>query len=81
MSPLRTRMLEDMQLHGLSPSTQQAYVHSITKLARHYHKSPELVSEDELRRYFLDLTLQKKASRATATAATRASSSARPPTS
>ena len=26
MTPLRQRMIEDMQLRGLSPKTQQAYV-------------------------------------------------------
>ena len=67
MSPLRTRMLEDMQLHGFSRSTQQAYVRSIAKLAKHYHRSPDLISEDELRQYFLDLTQKRKVSRSTAT--------------
>ena len=67
MSPLRTRMLEDMQLHAFSRSTQHAYVRSIAKLAKHYHKSPDLISEDELRQYFLDLTQKRKVSRSTAT--------------
>lgn len=67
MSPLRSRMLEDMQLHGFSRSTQNAYVRSIAKLAKHYHKSPDLISEDELRQYFLDLTQKRKVSRSTAT--------------
>jgi integrase/recombinase XerD len=56
-----------MQLHGYSDSTQEVYVRSIAKLAKHYHKSPDLISEEELRHYFLDLTLMKKASRSTAT--------------
>lgn len=67
MSPLRTRMLEDMQLHGFSRSTQQAYIRSIAKLAKYYHKSPDMISEEELRQYFLDLTVNKKVSRSTAT--------------
>jgi integrase/recombinase XerD len=67
MSPLRTRMLEDMQLHGYSRRTQLAYVHSIVKLAKYYHKSPDLVSEDELRQYFLDLTQKQQVSHSTAT--------------
>ncbi len=56
-----------MQLHGFSHSTQKAYARSIAKLAKHYHKSPDLISEEELRHYFLDLTLMKKASHSTAT--------------
>jgi integrase/recombinase XerD len=67
MTALRTRMLEDMQLHGFSRSTQNGYVRGIAKLAKYYHKSPDLISEDELRQYFLDLTLNKKASHSTAT--------------
>lgn len=56
-----------MQLHGLARTTRDAYVRSIAKLARHYRKSPDLISEDELRQYFLQLTLTRKASHSTAT--------------
>lgn len=56
MTPLRKRMLEDLQLHGCAPATQQAYVHAVHMLAAHYHKSPALVGEEELRAYFLHLT-------------------------
>jgi site-specific recombinase XerD len=69
MTPLRTRFIEDMQLHGYSPKTQSCYVGAVRALARHYHKSPDLISEEELRRYFLHLTLEKKVARATATIA------------
>lgn len=54
-----------MQLHALSPSTQNAYVRSIANLAKYYHKSPDLISEDELRLYFLDRTQEKKVSHST----------------
>jgi len=60
-------MTEDMQLHGYSPSTQLVYLDSIARLAKHYHKSPDLISEEELRQYFLDLTCTQKVSRSTAT--------------
>ena len=36
MTPLRRRMIEDMQLRGLTPRTQQVYLDAITNLARHY---------------------------------------------
>lgn len=55
MTPLRKRMTEDLQLRGFSPSTQIAYLGAVQKLARHYRKSPEFISEQELRAYFLDL--------------------------
>ena len=67
MTALRTRFIEDMQLHGYSPKTQSCHVGAVCGLAKHYHKSPDLISEEELRRYFLFLTLEKKVARATAT--------------
>ena len=69
MTALRTRFIEDMQLHGYSPKTQSCYVGAVCGLAKHYHKSPDQISEEELRRYFLFLTLEKKVARATATIA------------
>ena len=53
MSPLRKRMIEDMQLHGLSSCTQELYVRHIRQLAKFFGKSPDLLTEEELRRYFL----------------------------
>ena len=55
MTPLRKRMTEDLQLKGYAQATQQAYLHSVGKLARHYGQSPEQVSEEQLRAYFLHL--------------------------
>ena len=69
MSPLRQRMLEDMQLRGLSARTQEAYARAVWQLAQHYHRSPEQLSDEELRQYFLYLTNEKKIARATATIA------------
>lgn len=48
---LRNRMIEDMQLRGMSKKTQDSYVRSVRKLAEHYHKSPNLITEEELSRY------------------------------
>ena len=53
MSTLRERMIQDMQLRGFSPRTQESYVRAVRKLAEHYHKSPALVTDEELRDYFL----------------------------
>lgn len=56
MTQLRQRMIEDMQLRGMSAKTQEAYVQAASKLAKHYGKSPEHISDEELRQYFLHLT-------------------------
>ena len=69
MSVLRTRFLEDMQLHGYAPKTQECYVATVASLAKYFGKSPALITEEELRRYFLHLTLEKKVARTTATLA------------
>ena len=69
MTPLRRRMIDDMQLRGLSARTQEVYVAAVRQLAGHYHRSPEGVTEEELRQYFLYLANEKKVARATATIA------------
>ena len=55
MSPLRQRMIEDMTLAGLSPTTQAIYIKAVRGLAAHYHRSPENLSEEEVRSYLLGM--------------------------
>ena len=69
MTPLRQRMIEDMQLRGFSARTQECYVAAVRQLAAHYHTRPDRLSEEDLRRYFLYLANEKKVARATATIA------------
>lgn len=64
MTPLRKRMLEDLQLQGYAPGTQARYVGAVAQLAQHYHKSPAQITEAELRAYFLQLT-QREHTRST----------------
>lgn len=35
LSPLRRRMIEDMTVRNLSPSTQQSYVYAVGNFSRH----------------------------------------------
>jgi len=69
MTPLREKMLADLQLRGLATKTQDAYIRAVRQLAVHYHKSPDQISEDELRAYFLYLKNEKQASRSSQTIA------------
>ena len=55
MSVLSQKMREDMQLNGLSVRTQESYEAAVRQLAKHYHKSPDKIDEEELRQYFLYL--------------------------
>lgn len=69
MTPLRQRMLADMQLRGLAPKTQESYLRAVRQLAEHYRKPPDQITEEELRDYFLFLKNEKKASRSACTVA------------
>jgi integrase/recombinase XerD len=68
-TPLRQKMIEDMQLHGLAVRTQKSYALAVSLLARYYQKSPDKVNEEELRQYFLYLKNEKHAARNTCTLA------------
>jgi integrase/recombinase XerD len=67
MTVLRQKMIEDMQLRGFALRTQEAYLLAVRQLARYYNKSPDLVTEEELRQYFLYLKNVKHAARNTCT--------------
>lgn len=60
MSQLRERMIEDMQLRGLSKRTQESYVGAVKQLAKYYNKSPDELREEELRGYFVYLVKEKQ---------------------
>jgi integrase/recombinase XerD len=64
---LRQRFIEDLQLHGMSARTQQAYTRVVRLLSEHYQTSPEHITEEELRHYFLHVKNVKGWSRATMT--------------
>ena len=65
MTPLRRKMLEDMQLRDFAAKTQEAYLAAVKSLAGHYDRPPDLIAEKELRRYFLYLVNERKLSRST----------------
>ena len=69
MTRLRQRMVEDLQLRAFSPRTQEAYVRAVRQLAEHFHKSPDLLTDEDLRQYFLHLTQVQHYARATVTIA------------
>src|ERR671925_310131 len=65
MTSLRRRMLEDLQLRGLAPTTQQCYLDAVRQLAHYYHRPPVQLSDEELRQYFLYLRQEKKVAEST----------------
>jgi integrase/recombinase XerD len=60
MTGLRKRMIECLQLRGFAPRTQTEYVGVIRRLAKHFKKSPDLITNADLQRYFLHLISVKK---------------------
>ncbi|MCP4470993.1 MAG: tyrosine-type recombinase/integrase [Gammaproteobacteria bacterium] len=56
ISPLRQRMIEDMQLRKLAPSTQTSYIRAVKKLADYLGHSPDSATAEDLRRFQLHLT-------------------------
>lgn len=60
MTPLRQRMIEAMQLRGLAERTQESYLGAVQQLALHYGTSPDLLTEEQLRQYFLFLRNEKR---------------------
>lgn len=60
MTELRKKMCEDLRLRGLSEATQRAYLLAVKGLAAYYQKSPDLLTEAEIRRYLLYLQTEKQ---------------------
>ena len=60
MSPLRCRMIEDMQIRNLTLNTQRAYVAQIVRFACHFRKSPDLLGPAEIRAYLIHLTQERR---------------------
>jgi Phage integrase, N-terminal SAM-like domain len=56
MSALRKQMEADMVIRGLAYRTREAYVGSVAKLAKHYGRPPDQISEAEVQRYLLYLS-------------------------
>jgi integrase/recombinase XerD len=67
MTELRRRMMEDLALAGYSPKTQKSYLDSVRALAKYYMRSPDQLSEEEVRRFFLYLINGRKAAKSTVT--------------
>ena len=55
MSPLRRRMIEDMTIRNLSPTTQRSYLHAVKKLSAYFGRSPDHLTLDDVRAYQVHL--------------------------
>ena len=56
ISPLRQRMLEDMNMRRFVPDTQREYIRAVKRLTTFLNRSPDTATPEELRAFQLHLT-------------------------
>jgi site-specific recombinase XerD len=72
VSALRTRMIEEMTARGLALKTVESYVRFVAQLARHFHRSPADLTDDQVRQYIASLSLERHLSASTVNVAINA---------
>jgi integrase/recombinase XerD len=60
MTPLRKRMMEELQLRNLSPVTADTYLRVVERFARHFDQSPDRLGLEQVREYLLHLLCETK---------------------
>jgi integrase/recombinase XerD len=60
MTPLRTRMIRELELQRKAPGTVRSYVKSVERLACYFGRSPDKISREEVRSYLHYLITEKK---------------------
>lgn len=60
MTPLRRKMIRELELSRKSPKTVEAYVTAVVQLAGHYRRSPERISLEEVRDFLHHLIVERK---------------------
>lgn len=62
MTPLRQRMIDDMQARNLSPATQKNYIHYVYELAKFFHRSPDELEPNDIKKFQMYLLHERKLS-------------------
>ena len=65
VSPLRQRMIRDMELAGYTQGTQQSYIGAIVKLQDHCTIRPDKLTEKQVQQYIFWLRDEKKVAKGT----------------
>jgi site-specific recombinase XerD len=60
MTPLRQRMLEELQRRNYCSGTIRLYLRHVADFAQHFHRSPDQLGAEQIRQYQLFLIQQKK---------------------
>lgn len=62
MTPLRQRMIQDMQIRNLAAKTIQCYIQRVAQFAQHFGVSPEQLTPEDVRQYQVHLVQDQKVS-------------------
>lgn len=62
MGALKDRMLENLRLRNMSEKTIKAYLYHVSGFTRYFGKAPDLLGEEEVRKYLLYLLDERKTS-------------------
>lgn len=62
MTELRQRMIRDMTVRGFSPHTHEAYIGAVRGLAKHYRRSPDQLSAEEVQTYLVHMISERRLS-------------------
>jgi integrase/recombinase XerD len=72
MTPLRRRMLDDMSIRHFAPNTQRMYLGYVSRFAKHFGRSPELLGPEHTREYLIQLVQTRQRAAGTLIVATAA---------
>jgi len=72
MTELRRRMIQSMTVRGFSPRTHKSYLTAVRGLAKHYHRSPDQLSAEEVQAYLVHMITARKLSWSTCSIAASA---------
>jgi integrase/recombinase XerD len=62
MTPLRQQLITALKLRGYSPRTHEAYIAAVTGLASYYRRSPDGISNEDIKTYLLHLHTERSLS-------------------
>jgi integrase/recombinase XerD len=63
MSELRQQMLADLRIRNYAERTQEIYIARVAEMARHFERSPDQLSSEEVRVYLRQLKEGRRVSR------------------
>lgn len=60
MTTLRQQFIRELVVRGMTSRTQESYVWQVYRLARHYHRSPDQIGDEELKAFLFHLASELK---------------------